>query len=79
MGLDREPLGGACSYGAAWLENPQREPAKYMWFEGYLRYGVAIWQAKRMIDLALWSSDAMEDMSEYYRRWFTFLSPVGGY
>lgn len=34
----------------------------------YVRYGVAIWQAKRMVHLGLWSSDATEDMSEHYRR-----------
>ncbi|KAJ5749138.1 uncharacterized protein N7511_010834 [Penicillium nucicola] len=53
--------------------NPEGGPAQFMWFEGYIRYGFALWEEKRMIDLGLWSDGVIEDMTEFYQRWYYFL------
>ncbi|KAJ5293822.1 hypothetical protein N7508_008643 [Penicillium antarcticum] len=71
--LGRPPLG--LRFWRSMSLDPEGGPAKYMWFEGYIRYGFALWEEKRMIDLGLWSNGIIDDMSEYYQRWYQFLHP----
>lgn len=54
--------------------NPAGGPGKYMTPVAYIRYGFPMWEEQRAIQFGLWSSDKIEDMGEYYRRWFRFLS-----
>lgn len=61
-----------------WLSmfgNPAGGPAKYMPAGAYVRYGFVIWEEQRMIHFGLWSHHALDNISEYYRRWYAFLSP----
>ncbi|GAQ10151.1 probable arabinan endo-1,5-alpha-L-arabinosidase A [Aspergillus lentulus] len=70
--LDREPLG--IQFWRSMSGDPPAGPAKYMQFHPYARYGFAFWEEQRMMQLGLWSHQALDDPVEYYRRWYTFLS-----
>ncbi|UDD59203.1 hypothetical protein AFCA_006625 [Aspergillus flavus] len=49
-------------------------PGQYIRSGAYLKYGFAIWEEQRMIDMGLWSTQASADASECLRRWYSFLS-----
>ncbi|RHZ48191.1 uncharacterized protein CDV56_101469 [Aspergillus thermomutatus] len=69
--LGREPLG--VQFWRSMVGNPEAGPAKYMYFQAYVRYGFAIWEEQRMVQLGMWSHSALANPLEYYRRWYTFL------
>ncbi|GFF44471.1 hypothetical protein IFM46972_07558 [Aspergillus udagawae] len=70
--LDREPLSIQLWHNSRWYS--VAAPAQYKWFHPYARYGFAFWEERRMMQLGLWSHQALDDPVEYYRRWYTFLS-----
>ncbi|KAF7172830.1 hypothetical protein CNMCM5623_004959 [Aspergillus felis] len=70
--LDREPLSIQLWHRTSGYF--PAGPAKYMWFRPYARYGFAFWEERRMMQLGLWSHQALDDPVEYYQRWYTFLS-----
>ncbi|KNG84858.1 hypothetical protein ANOM_007654 [Aspergillus nomiae NRRL 13137] len=49
-------------------------PGQYIRPTAYLKYGFAIWEEQRMIDMGLWSTEARVDASDHLRRWYSFLS-----
>ncbi|KGO63594.1 hypothetical protein PITC_049760 [Penicillium italicum] len=68
--LEMEPLGQ--QFWREMIEDPDAGPAMNISFMEYVRYGFAIWEEQRMVDLGLWSKDYIE-MSVYYRKWYQFL------
>ncbi|PIG82147.1 hypothetical protein AARAC_000092 [Aspergillus arachidicola] len=54
--------------------NPSAGPGQYIRSGVYLKYGFAIWEEQRMIDMGLWSTQARVDASDHLRRWYSFLS-----
>ncbi|GIJ89415.1 hypothetical protein Asppvi_008355 [Aspergillus pseudoviridinutans] len=70
--LGREPLG--IQFWRSMSGDLPAGPAKYMQFQPYARYGFAFWEERRMMQLGLWSHQALNDPVEYYQRWYTFLS-----
>ncbi|KAJ5113937.1 hypothetical protein N7456_002471 [Penicillium angulare] len=73
LDLGREPLG--LQFYRSMAENQEGGPGKYMSPFAYIRYGFGLWEEQRFIELGLWSNDLIEDMHEYYKTWFQFLSP----
>ncbi|KAE8312576.1 hypothetical protein BDV41DRAFT_538817 [Aspergillus transmontanensis] len=54
--------------------NSNTGPGKYIRSGVYLKYGFAIWEEQRMIDMGLWSTQASVDASDFLRKWYSFLS-----
>ncbi|KAF5854798.1 hypothetical protein ETB97_011374 [Aspergillus alliaceus] len=55
-------------------DNRKAGPGQYIRSAAYLKYGFAIWEEQRMVEMGLWSSKALTDASEYLLRWYSFLS-----
>ncbi|KAB8229454.1 uncharacterized protein BDW43DRAFT_288045 [Aspergillus alliaceus] len=54
--------------------NPKAGPGQYIRSGAYLKYGFAIWEEQRMVDMGLWSIAALVDASDYLLKWYSFLS-----
>ncbi|KAE8150196.1 hypothetical protein BDV25DRAFT_154794 [Aspergillus avenaceus] len=49
-------------------------PIRFIRPVAYIKYGFAIWEEQRMIDMGLWSPRALIDASDYLKIWYSFLS-----
>ncbi|KAE8334001.1 hypothetical protein BDV39DRAFT_3364 [Aspergillus sergii] len=54
--------------------NHNAGPGQYIGSGAYLKYGFAIWEEQRMIDMGLWSTQAHADASDCLQRWHSFLN-----
>ncbi|OGM47285.1 hypothetical protein ABOM_003829 [Aspergillus bombycis] len=52
--------------------NRNAGPGQYIWPNVYLKYGFAIWEEQRMIDMGLWSTEARVDASDIYEDGIAF-------
>lgn len=54
--------------------NRKAGPGQHIRSGAYLKYGFAIWEEQRMINMGLWSTQALVDASDYLQIWYSFLS-----
>ncbi|KAL5357188.1 hypothetical protein BJX96DRAFT_144030 [Aspergillus floccosus] len=70
--LDARTLGWQIWYNMT--SDPNAGDAQHMAYNGYIKYGFAIWEERRMIDLGMWSNDAWNNPTRFYWRCYELLS-----
>jgi hypothetical protein len=70
--LDQEPVGW--QFRRTMNGNPLAGAARFYEFRAWFKFGFALWEEQRMINLGVWSHRAISDPAPYYQRWYDLLN-----